>query len=105
MILPSATAVILSLRDSDILRRCRKVILYSPLNCAKRNITRRKPNITATQYNSPKANITEKTAFRRFFSNGYEKDGFAFLTDGFELAEVLSDIAVCDGSDIVPSGQ
>ena len=27
------------------------------------------------------------------------------LTGGFELAEVLSDIAVCDGSDIVPAGQ
>jgi len=30
----------------------REVILYSPPNCAKRNITRRKPNITATQYHS-----------------------------------------------------
>ena len=29
-------------------------------NCAKHNITRRKPNITAQQYNLPKANITEK---------------------------------------------
>ena len=38
-----------------------KVILYSPLNCPKGNITRRQPNITAKQYNSPKANITEKT--------------------------------------------
>ena len=28
-------------------------------NCAKRNITRRKPNKTAKQYNSPQANITE----------------------------------------------
>ena len=30
-------------------------------NCAKHNITRHQPNITAKQYNSPKANITEKT--------------------------------------------
>ena len=30
------------------------------LNCAQRNITRRQPNITAKQYHSPKANITEK---------------------------------------------
>ena len=29
-------------------------------NCAERNTTRHKPNITAKQYNSPKANITEK---------------------------------------------
>ena len=28
-------------------------------NCAKRNISRRKPNITAKQYNSPQANIVE----------------------------------------------
>ena len=41
----------------------RKVILYSPSNRAKRNITRHKPNITATQYNSPQANITERNRF------------------------------------------
>ena len=67
-------SVILSLRDS--------YIIFAP-NCAKRNIrtcpcgqnlvTRfarnnsAKPNITAKQYNSPQANITEKTAHRRFF--------------------------------------
>ena len=57
------------------MRRCRKVILYSPQNCAKRNITRRKPNITAKQYNSPQANITEKSAFaysKRRFLHGAE---------------------------------
>ena len=40
------------------------MILYLPLNCAKHNITRRKPNITAQQYNLPQANITEKTTCR-----------------------------------------
>ena len=33
---------------------------FLPLNCAKHNITRRKPNITAQQYNLPQANITKK---------------------------------------------
>ncbi len=55
VILPPVAAVILFLRDSYILRLCRKVILYPPLklhtaqynsrseyNCAKRNITRRR---------------------------------------------------------------
>ena len=32
-------------------------------NCTKLNITRRKPNITASQLNSPQANITEKSVF------------------------------------------
>ena len=32
-------------------------------NCPKGNITWRKPNITAKQYNSPKANITENGKF------------------------------------------
>ena len=51
----------------DILRRRRKVILLLrssdilfASNCAKRNNTRRQPNITATQLNSPKANRVAK---------------------------------------------
>ena len=36
-----------------------------PLNCPKGNITRRKPNITAKQYNSPQANITENDKFQQ----------------------------------------
>ena len=55
-------AVILSLRDSSILHLRRKVILYSPPNCAKRNFTR-EANITAKQYHSPQANITERNRF------------------------------------------
>ena len=47
-----------------ILKPSVSVILYLPLNCAKHNITRRKPNITAQQYNLPQANITEKTTCR-----------------------------------------
>ena len=47
------------------------VILYSPSNCAKRNITRRKLNITAKQYHSPQANRVEKTSsFDEVFSGG-----------------------------------
>ena len=42
---------------------------------------------------------------RFFFASGYETDGFVFLIDGFELVKVSNDIAVCDGSDIVPAGQ
>ena len=38
-------------------------------------------------------------------ASGYEKDGFAGLTDGFEPSKVFSDIAFCDGSDIVPAGK
>ena len=63
-IVPNGT-VILSLRDSYIITSIasNKVlpagqVLIFAINCAERNITRRKPNITATQYNSPKANIT-----------------------------------------------
>ena len=63
--------VIFQLRWSDIfvktkviLKASVSVILYLPLNCAKHNITRRKPNITAQQYNLPQANITEKTTCR-----------------------------------------
>jgi len=49
----------------------REVILYSPSNCAKRNITRRKLNITAKQYHSPQANRVEKTSsFDEVFSGG-----------------------------------
>ena len=65
--------VIFHLRWSDIFDKSKvilkpsvSVILYLPLNCAKHNITRCKPNITAQQYNSPKANITEK---RHLMSN------------------------------------
>ena len=63
--------VIFQLRWSDIFVKTKvilkpsvSVILYLPLNCAKHNITRRKPNITAQQYNLPQANITEKTTCR-----------------------------------------
>ena len=46
-------------------------------NCPKGNITWHKPNITAKQYNSPKANITEKDSdcitIRVFFWQG-QKD-------------------------------
>ena len=59
--------VIFQLRWSDIFVKTKvilkpsvSVILYLPLNCAKHNITRRKPNITAQQYNLPQANLTEK---------------------------------------------
>ena len=37
------------------------MILYSPLKLAKRISLERSSNITAKQYNSPPANITEKT--------------------------------------------
>ena len=55
-----------------ILKPSVSVILYLPLNCAKHNITRRKPNITAQQYNLPQANITEKTTcrYKSFFQVG-----------------------------------
>ena len=49
---------------SDIVRLRLSVIFYSPFKLAQRNFafgeifTRRKPNITAKQYNSPKANRT-----------------------------------------------
>ena len=63
--------MIFQLRWSDIFVKTKvilkpsvSVILYLPLNCAKHNITRRKPNITAQQYNLPQANITEKTTCR-----------------------------------------
>ena len=63
--------VIFQLRWSDIFVKTKvilkpsvSVILYLPLNCAKHNITRRKTNITAQQYNLPQANITEKTTCR-----------------------------------------
>ena len=50
-------------------------------NCPKGNITWRKPNITAKQYNSPKANIAEKNGNRItitvLFWQGH-KDLFAF---------------------------
>ncbi|MBO5454492.1 MAG: hypothetical protein J6A69_11130, partial [Clostridia bacterium] len=59
--------VIFQLRWNDIFVKTKvilkpsvSVILYLPLNCANHNITRRKPNITAQQYNLPQANITEK---------------------------------------------
>jgi len=52
---------------------CAKVILkpygFSDIIFATKtreaNVTRRKPNITAKQYNSPQANITEKSHSRK----------------------------------------
>ena len=49
--------------------------------------------------------ILGNVRFRKYDSAVYENDGLSFFTDGFELAEVLRVIAVCDGSDIVPAGQ
>ena len=45
----------ISLAGSYIARARLAVIFYSPLTCVA-NITRRKPNNTAQQYNSPQAN-------------------------------------------------
>ena len=43
------------------------VIFCSPFNCAKRNITRRQPNITAKQYNPSNGNRIEKSTSKRGF--------------------------------------
>ena len=72
--------VIFQLRWSDIFVKTKvilkpsvSVILYLPLNCAKHNITRRKPNITEQQYNLPQANITEKTTCQnKSFFQGFK---------------------------------
>ena len=45
---------------------------------AKHNITRHQPNITAKQYNSPKANITEKTLIL------FEQEFFLKMTVNFD---------------------
>ena len=53
--------VIFSLHKSYI-EACRLQLYYIRLqSCPQGNITWRKPNITAKQYNSPKANIAENT--------------------------------------------
>ena len=58
-------------KSKVLLKPLVSVILYFPLNCAKHNITRRKPNITAQQYNLPKANITEKRHPKMSFFTAY----------------------------------
>ena len=87
--------MIFQLRWSDIFVKTKvilkpsvSVILYLPLNCAKHNITRRKPNITAQQYNLPQANITEKTTCRNksFFleePNGLDATSKTLILSGF----------------------
>ncbi len=59
--------ILCAVAQSDIMLRIviflplAKVILYSPLTARRAISLGQSPNITAKQYNSPKANITEKT--------------------------------------------
>ena len=55
-----------------------KVILYSPLTDRIAITLGRSPNITAKQYHSPKANITEKTLVQK------EQEFFLAPTVGLE---------------------
>jgi hypothetical protein len=75
----------------------------SPPDCFSRRC-RRPFRIPPTEYRAEKTGERED-AFSCFLASGYEKDGFAGLTDGFEPSKVFSDIAFCDGSDIVPAGK
>ena len=60
---------------------------YIRPSCPQGNITWRKPNITAKQYNSPKANITEKDLI---FRQGL----FLAEDEGFEPPQTESESGV-----------
>ena len=61
MIFCASHRVIFSLRESDIETFGFSDIIFAALTARRAISLRRSLNITAKQYNSPKANITEKT--------------------------------------------
>ena len=85
--------MIFHLRWSDIFARKSVIVDYVcsyiifAFNCAKHNITRYKPNITAMQYNLPKANITEKTTCL---------DKSFFLVGTIGLGHIASNLPLLD---------
>jgi len=69
------------------------------LNCPQGNITWRKPNITAKQYNSPKANITEKNGNRITITVLFFAETVGSKSISYGLAfNVLSHITYCSSN-------